>query len=151
MHLATLGDLAGIDEDDLEQLNSAVVTMTNDVNATASVARQSHAPNATDLTVFQGRWTIFVGKWNVFFVEHQTFLSRQFDDPEFAALKLEYEQKRDEWTALGQSSRAPVKGPGGMLVPPWAPTALVVVGVIAAVAAIGYALNAYAHVRIASR
>lgn len=96
--------VGGVSQEELESLNAAVANLNADVIDFHRRAKPEQLPS---LGSFFARWNPFVVKWDDWYVNHQTFLSRQFVDPEFAEFRSRYEHFRQEWLQVGFTTDAP--------------------------------------------
>lgn len=110
--------VSGVSQDEIEELNAAVHQLSVDVNGAVDESFENceskdllgfcHDPRNEKVSEFQIRWTDFAVRWQEWFDDHQTFVSRQFIDPEFSAMRSEYNQKRLEFSKMGEASSAPM-------------------------------------------
>lgn len=112
----TVSEFAFISDSDINNHDTLVTSLTAEVNSAASSERQADPLGSgvpRPLSNFQAtRWTPYVMKWRSWVQEHTGTLSR-FDDAEFASLRTEYNNLRQEWTQLGQQTHTPAASPGG--------------------------------------
>jgi hypothetical protein len=110
IHVPRSPALGFISDSDIDAHNSAVTTLTAEVNAVADKPREERPPGVASFRLT--RWTPYVMKWNAWVADHTGTLSR-FADDEFAALRVEYGQLRQEWlTELQQKTTTPEASPG---------------------------------------